>query len=535
MKRHRTFCRTLALLLVLSVFGALALTAGPVPAAAAGADGGVDSGIPAGVIVVSDLDGISHKLIATPGITDGINQGLVGDDPKMIINGVEYKKGFCTHPVSAAEPSEITVDISRYSSDYPVFHVIAGKDYTTEGGGNGHTYRFEVLADGEVKYASEVLDLGDVAEIYVDVDGAQELSILCYSAGPFAWLTVDFADPYLCRRDTAPTAAPTEVPTEPPTEQPPTGEPVQTDPPAPTEKPKNIYLSDLDGIVHVLIDSPGITNGVNVPLTDKNGKLTVNGKPYDKGFCTHPVSGSEPSSITVDVAAFSSEYPVLHMTVGKDDSAAGGGTGHPYMYEVIADGESIYLSEALDLGDQEELYLNVAGARELELLCFCAGPFAWLTVDFVDVYLCDLEIKEVRMASAPLKVYYIAGEPLSVNGGELEVEYDNGYVLTVDIDGSMVSGFDPEKTGAQELTVKYGGAEFTYTVNVEPAPATKAPATDNTPAASSDPSGNGDPHSRTGHNSGRTAAIVTGAVCAAAAAAVAVVLIIKAHNRRKTK
>ena len=220
MKRHRTFCRTLALLLVLSVFGALALTAGPVPAAAAGADGGVDSGIPAGVIVVSDLDGISHKLIATPGITDGINQGLVGDDPKMIINGVEYKKGFCTHPVSAAEPSEITVDISRYSSDYPVFHVITGKDYTTEGGGNGHTYRFEVLADGEVKYASEVLDLGDVAEIYVDVDGAQELSILCYSAGPFAWLTVDFADPYLCRRDTAPTAAPTEVPTEPPTAEP---------------------------------------------------------------------------------------------------------------------------------------------------------------------------------------------------------------------------------------------------------------------------------------------------------------------------
>lgn len=91
-----------------------------------------------------------------------------------------------------------------------------------------------------------------------------------------------------------------------------------------------------------------------------------------------------------------------------------------------------------------------------------------------------------------------------------------------------------------------GGAEFTYTVNVDPAPAIKAPDADNTAAASSDqspaalaapsdPSGNGDPHSRTVHNSGRTAAIVIGAVCAAAAVAVAAVLIIKAHNIRKTK
>lgn len=91
--------------------------------------------------------------------------------------------------------------------------------------------------------------------------------------------------------------------------------------------------------------------------------------------------------------------------------------------------------------------------------------------------------------------------------------------------------------------ISYGGAEFTHTANIDPAPATKAPDADNTaaassdqsPAASSDPSGNGDPHSRTVHNSGRTAAIVIGAVCPAAAVAVAAVLIIKAHNIRKTK
>lgn len=107
--------------------------------------------------------------------------------------------------------------------------------------------------------------------------------------------------------------------------------------------------------------------------------------------------------------------------------------------------------------------------------------------------------------------------------------------------------------------MSYGSAEFTYTVNVDPAPAKKAPDADNTaaassdqspaassdpspaassdqsPVASSDPSGNGDPHSRTVHNSGRTATIVIGAVCAATTVAVAAVLIIKAHNIRKTK
>ena len=94
--------------------------------------------------------------------------------------------------------------------------------------------------------------------------------------------------------------------------------------------------------------------------------------------------------------------------------------------------------------------------------------------------------------------------------------------------------------------ISYGGAEFTYTVNVDPLPQQKRltrtiprplrPISPRPlPSDPSDPSGNGDLHSRTVHNSGRTAAIVIGAVCAAATVAVAAVLIIKAHNIRKTK
>ena len=133
--------RTVSIILTLAVLFVFIISA--VPAYADEPDLSAVDLIPEDVIIVSDLQGITHELIDTPGITDGINQGLVGENPKMIINGIEYEKGFCTHPISASEPSVITVDISKYSSDYPIFHVLAGKDYTTEGGGSGHTVRFE--------------------------------------------------------------------------------------------------------------------------------------------------------------------------------------------------------------------------------------------------------------------------------------------------------------------------------------------------------------------------------------------------------
>ncbi len=49
--------------------------------------------------------------------------------------------------------------------------------------------------------------------------------------------------------------------------------------------------------------------------------------------------------------------------------------------------------------------------------------------------------------------------------------------------------------------MSYGSAEFTYTVNVDPAPATKAPDADNTAAASSDqaPAVSSDPSNLSGN------------------------------------
>ncbi|MBO4325664.1 MAG: NPCBM/NEW2 domain-containing protein, partial [Clostridia bacterium] len=250
MNHKKTGTRTILMILTLAVLSVFVLSA--VPSRANEPAAISEDAIPEGAIIVSDLPDIVHELIASPGITDGINQGLVGEDPKMIINGREYAKGFCTHPISASEPSVITADISKYSGEYPLFHVLAGKDYTTEGGGAGHPVRFEILADGETVYTSQALEYGQTDDVYVNVKGVSELSIVCYAAGPFAWLTTNFVNAFLCRPEDGPAATPTAQPPEEPTADPdPTGDP------GPTEKPEKVFVSDVSGITHELIDSAG--------------------------------------------------------------------------------------------------------------------------------------------------------------------------------------------------------------------------------------------------------------------------------------
>ena len=74
----------------------------------------------------------------------------------------------------------------------------------------------------------------------------------------------------------------------------------------------------------------------------------------------------------------------------------------------------------------------------------------------------DVEVKEAAVIevvaksvvlSAPTKVVYKKGELLDVAGGKLTVTYSNGTTQDVELKADMVSGFDAEKVGAQQLTV----------------------------------------------------------------------------------
>ena len=74
-------------------------------------------------------------------------------------------------------------------------------------------------------------------------------------------------------------------------------------------------------------------------------------------------------------------------------------------------------------------------------------------------------IQSIEIKTKP-KVSYKYGEELDVTGGEINVIRSSG-VTTVAITKSMVSGYNPENLGNQELTVTYEGKQAKYTVDVQ--------------------------------------------------------------------
>ena len=74
-------------------------------------------------------------------------------------------------------------------------------------------------------------------------------------------------------------------------------------------------------------------------------------------------------------------------------------------------------------------------------------------------------IQSIEIKTKP-KISYKYGEELDVTGGEINVIRSSG-VTTVAITKSMVSGYNPEILGNQELTVTYEGKQAKYTVNVQ--------------------------------------------------------------------
>ena len=74
-------------------------------------------------------------------------------------------------------------------------------------------------------------------------------------------------------------------------------------------------------------------------------------------------------------------------------------------------------------------------------------------------------IQSIKIKTKP-KVSYKYGEELDVTGGEINVIRSSG-VTTVAITKSMVSGYNPETLGNQELTVTYEGKQAKYTVDVQ--------------------------------------------------------------------
>ncbi|MEE1218887.1 MAG: bacterial Ig-like domain-containing protein [Ruminococcus sp.] len=70
--------------------------------------------------------------------------------------------------------------------------------------------------------------------------------------------------------------------------------------------------------------------------------------------------------------------------------------------------------------------------------------------------------------SKPEKTEYIAGEKLDLSGLYLDVVYvsNDNYGEKIEVTPEMISGYDPNKTGAQQVTVTYLNMQATFEVNV---------------------------------------------------------------------
>ena len=78
----------------------------------------------------------------------------------------------------------------------------------------------------------------------------------------------------------------------------------------------------------------------------------------------------------------------------------------------------------------------------------------------------DAVVTGITLKSAPTKTTYEVGDTLDLTGGKITVSYNNGTSVDIDINGTMIKGFDSTTTGEKTVTVKYSGFTVTFKVTV---------------------------------------------------------------------
>lgn len=64
------------------------------------------------------------------------------------------------------------------------------------------------------------------------------------------------------------------------------------------------------------------------------------------------------------------------------------------------------------------------------------------------------------------KTTYEVGDTLDLTGGKITVSYNNGTSVDIDINGTMIEGFDSTTAGEKTVTVKYSGFTTSFKVTV---------------------------------------------------------------------
>lgn len=85
--------------------------------------------------------------------------------------------------------------------------------------------------------------------------------------------------------------------------------------------------------------------------------------------------------------------------------------------------------------------------------------------------------RQVRAASGvlkklPSKLSYMQGDSAAFSDGEIEITYENGTTTAINIDESMLSGYDLNKIGKQTVILSFAGFQTQFSIEVKEIPVT---------------------------------------------------------------
>lgn len=230
-----------------------------------------------------------------------------------------------------------------------------------------------------------------------------------------------------------------------------------------------VYISDLPIASYYVAEE----KAPFIDETEYGENLTIAGVAYDKGITMHP-DNMEDAYVEYDISAYSSEYEWFYCVVGKDACTAPAPETVTEAY-VVVDGEDAGYSDLLAYGSSYVFIINIKNAKTLQLITTNGGDgMAWDTTSWADAKLCNLEVRNVEIASPMTKTEYNVGDTLDTKGGYLQVTFSDDSSAQVAINSDMVSGFDSSAEGTCVLTISYAGQTVTMDVTIHAA-STQAP------------------------------------------------------------
>ncbi|HHT92204.1 MAG TPA: hypothetical protein GXZ66_01675 [Clostridiaceae bacterium] len=276
-----------------------------------------------------------------------------------------------------------------------------------------------------------------------------------------------------------------------------------------TENEDGLYLTKIEYVS---------ATGYVTPIFDIEGTIRHDNEDfkYPHSIEAHPISVSEPSEIVYDI----SEYNYTHFAAYLGKNAVLEARGAHVVFVVWADGEKIYESETVAVGD-----LPVAcvakipeGTKELKLEVNAGiDGVDYDTSTWGSPMLVNLEVTDFKEKRQVSKTEYKVGEEFSPNGGFYTIVYSNGMEVDGMLTEDMISGFDSETPGAKTITVTYEEKTYTFEVTV---------LEDETPAPTQSQKETKEPTDESEKDGGNLGIIIAVVVATAVVVAVVVAIIV---------